>query len=69
MSIHNTGICDDKSTKCNCDKNSAPVTSDEGYLTDKSKLPVSEMRFGDMGHDGEKGWHTLGKLECFGTGD
>lgn len=57
-----------KTNKCNCDINSSPLTRDNGYLTDKSKLPVLEMRFGDMGDASEKGWHTLGKLECIGEG-
>lgn len=61
-----TGTCINKKKRCNCDINSAPMTSDEGYLTDKSKLPVSQMQFGDTDASNEHGWHTLGKLECMG---
>ncbi|XP_039271356.2 uncharacterized protein LOC120345851 [Styela clava] len=61
-----TGTCADKSFKCNCDKNDAVLRTDEGFLTDKTKLPVKELRFGDMGGETETGWHTLGQLECMG---
>jgi hypothetical protein len=54
--------------KCNCDKNDRTWREDSGYLTDKNTLPVTELRFGDTGHSGygEKGYHTLGKLRCWG---
>ena len=54
--------------KCNCDKNDQVWRSDSGYLTDKNTLPVTELRIGDTGssHVGEKGYHTLGKLRCWG---
>ncbi|CAB4014094.1 Hypothetical predicted protein [Paramuricea clavata] len=54
--------------KCNCDKNDAIWREDSGYLTDKNTLPVTELRFGDTGHpsEAEKGYHTLGKLQCWG---
>ncbi|XP_028402973.1 neurexin-4-like [Dendronephthya gigantea] len=55
--------------KCNCDKNDAAWREDSGYLTDKNTLPVTELRFGDTdiihGVD-ERGYHTLGKLRCWG---
>ena len=38
------------------------------YIADKNRLPVTELRFGDTG-DGtnrEYGYHTLGKLQCWG---
>ena len=57
--------------KCNCDNNDAKWREDSGLLTDKSTLPVTQLRFGDVGfskpnddHD-EKGYHTLGKLKCY----
>ena len=55
----------DSSNGCNCDKNDFNWREDSGLLTDKSKLPVIQMRFGDTGVN-ETGYHTLGKLECFG---
>ncbi len=53
--------------KCNCDQNDQTWREDSGYLTDKNTLPVSEMRFGDAGDPSyESGYHTLGKLRCWG---
>jgi hypothetical protein len=54
--------------KCNCDKNDQVWREDSGYLTDKNTLPVTQLRFGDTGSwgVGEKGYHTLGKLRCWG---
>ncbi|XP_028393426.1 contactin-associated protein like 5-3-like [Dendronephthya gigantea] len=53
--------------KCNCDMNDKKWREDSGYLTDKNTLPVTELRFGDTKTpDYEKGYHTLGKLRCWG---
>ena len=54
--------------KCNCDARKQEWNEDSGYLKDKSTLPVSELKFGDTGAAGAKdaGYHTLGKLECWG---
>lgn len=52
---------------CNCDANDYVMRSDEGLLTDRATLPVSQLRFGDAGKlNREFGFHTLGKLKCFG---
>ena len=67
-----TNSCADSSQTCNCDKNDAEWREDSGLLTDKDHLPVKELRFGDTGINGpnnvadEKGYHTLGKLKCYG---
>ena len=65
-----TNSCADRSQACNCDKNDGAWREDSGLLTDKSTLPVKQLRFGDTGtySDGtdEKGYHTLGKLRCYG---
>ena len=67
-----TNSCADPSQACNCDKNDAVWREDSGLLTDKSTLPVKELRFGDTGVNGpnavadEEGYHTLGKLKCYG---
>ena len=52
---------------CNCDKNDFVWREDSGLLTDKTRLPVIQLRFGDTGDSKEQGYHTLGKLKCFGT--
>ena len=65
--LNNT--CADSNYGCNCDKNDGNWREDSGLLTNKSKLPVIQMRFGDTGvfsGGDEKGYHTLGKLECYG---
>ena len=54
---------------CNCDKNDAQWRADSGLLTDKSTLPVTQLRLGDVGisnhgHN-ERGYHTLGKFKCY----
>ena len=65
-----TNSCADSSEACNCDTNDGVWREDSGLLTDKSTLPVKELRFGDTGvFEGvdEKGYHTLGKLRCYGS--
>ena len=61
-----TNSCDQRSKLCNCDKNDQAWREDSGLLTNKLHLPVSQLRFGDTGHSFEEGYHTLGKLECYG---
>ena len=62
-----TNSCANPSYGCNCDKNDYVWREDSGLLTDKTKLPVIQIRFGDTGEGSEQGYHTLGKLKCFGT--
>jgi len=54
--------------KCNCDYGGSSIgwREDSGLLTDKSALPVSQIRLGDLGDSQEEGYHTLGKLKCYG---
>ena len=59
------GSCPD-SGRCNCDKNDFVWREDSGLLTNKSHLPLIQLRFGDTGDRGEQGYHTLGKLKCYG---
>ena len=61
-----TNSCANPLMLCNCDKNDHVWREDSGLLTNKSHLPVSQLRFGDTGGSGEEGYHTLGKLECYG---
>ena len=58
--------CVDPKYDCNCDSEKSQWLEDSGFLSDKSTLPVSEMRFGDTGGQREKGYHTLGKFMCVG---
>ncbi|CAH3177443.1 unnamed protein product [Porites lobata] len=50
---------------CNCDKNDPVWREDSGLLIDKTKLPVKQLVHGDAGNDNQ-GYHTLGKLKCYG---
>ena len=54
--------------RCNCDANDQVWREDSGFLTDKTKLPVKQLRFGDTGDKAykENGYHTLGKFKCYG---
>ena len=64
-----TNSCVNSRSKCNCDNNDAVWRQDSGLLTDKTQLPVKQLRFGDTTRYGsidEKGYHTLGKLKCYG---
>ena len=60
-----TDSCADSSDGCNCDKNDFVWREDSGLLIDKTRLPVKQLRFGDTGGY-ENGYHTLGKLKCYG---
>ena len=54
--------------KCNCDYGgySSGWREDSGLLTDKSSLPVTQIRLGDLDSSNEEGYLTLGKLKCYG---
>ena len=52
--------------KCNCRNSGDGWREDSGLLTDKSALPVSQIRLADLDHSREEGYHTLGKLKCYG---
>ena len=64
--VKSPNSCADPNRGCNCDKNDNVWREDSGLLTEKSDLPVTQLRFGDTGYYTEKGYHTLGKLECHG---
>ena len=61
-----TNSCANPRFGCNCDADDKVWREDSGLLTDKSHLPVRQLRFGNTGGS-EKGYHTLGKLKCYGT--
>ncbi|XP_019639329.1 PREDICTED: contactin-associated protein-like 2 [Branchiostoma belcheri] len=58
------GTCDKGQTKCNCDNNDTAWRGDEGFLTHKPDLPVTQLRFGDTASPFHLGFHRLGKLRC-----
>ena len=55
--------------KCNCynGRSDSGWREDSGLLTDKSVLPVTQIRLGDLDDSQEEGYHTLGKLKCYGV--
>ena len=55
--------------KCNCynGHSDSGWREDSGLLTDKSVLPVTQIRLGDLNALREEGYHTLGKLKCYGV--
>ena len=50
----------------NCYNSGSDWREDSGLLTDKSTLPVTQIRLGDLDGSHEEGYHTLGKLKCYG---
>ena len=60
-----TNSCASGGRKCNCPSSSG-WSEDSGLLTDKSALPVTQIRLGDLNSSHEEGYHTLGKLKCYG---
>ncbi|KAL9975058.1 hypothetical protein ACROYT_G012174 [Oculina patagonica] len=60
-----TNSCADSWRVCNCDRQDRVWREDSGLLTDKTHLPVKQLRFGDTGGS-DQGYHTLGKLKCYG---
>ena len=61
------GTCAKRGGRCNCDKNNAMTwREDSGLLTEKTHLPVKQLRFGDTEANSEQGYHTLGKFKCYG---
>jgi len=52
--------------KCNCHNYANGWREDSGLLTDKSALPVKQIRLGDLDDPPEEGYQTLGKLKCYG---
>ena len=61
-----TNSCASSSYGCNCDNNDYVWREDSGLLTERTHLPVKQLRFGDVSNSREKGYHTLGKLKCYG---
>ena len=62
-----TNSCADSRYGCNCDKNDRVWHEKNGLLTDKTKLSVKQLRFGNTAGGRQQGYHTLGKLKCYGT--
>ena len=62
-----TNSCSD-GNNCNCynGRSDSGWREDSGLLKDKTTLPVTQIRLGDLDESREEGYHTLGKLKCYG---
>ena len=58
--------CESTAKFCNCDNKDRQWRVDEGYLTDKSTLPVTRLEFSKKSARSD---FTLGPLECWGNSD
>ncbi|XP_018414297.1 PREDICTED: uncharacterized protein LOC108788893 [Nanorana parkeri] len=61
------GECALEMTSCNCDANDDVWRTDEGAITDKSSLPIKEIRFGGTDITRSLAFYRIGKLRCWGT--
>ena len=61
-----TNTCAHPRLSCNCDNDDPVWREDSGLLTEKTHLPVKQLRFGDTSASNDQGYHTLGKLKCYG---
>ena len=59
-----TQSCVPPSALCNCDKNDDVWRYDNGLVTEKKRLPLTEVRIGDTGSSNEKMYYTMGPLKC-----
>lgn len=61
------GACSSPDKLCNCDSNDNIWRTDDGFLRDKTALPIQAVHFGDTNDFPlEMAYHTIGKLRCRG---
>ncbi|XP_041483967.1 uncharacterized protein LOC121430688 [Lytechinus variegatus] len=58
------GSCYDNSQSCNCDGVQTTIHEDNGWVTDRTMLPLKQMRVGGI-QSGETATVKVSKLECF----
>ena len=51
---------------CNCNAKVPDWLVDEGKITDKSRLPVTEFAYGPLDYDVQKAKVQIGSLKCSG---
>ncbi|XP_066579529.1 uncharacterized protein LOC136770941 [Amia ocellicauda] len=62
-----TGTCFGTGRLCNCDSNDHIWRMDEGFVRDKTSLPIKAVHLGDTKEAPlEMAFHTIGKLICKG---
>lgn len=61
-----TNSCAGGQPLCNFDAGIHEFREDSGFLTDMNTLPVTQLKFGDTDRSTEYGYHSSGKLRCWG---
>ncbi|CAG0894611.1 unnamed protein product [Darwinula stevensoni] len=59
-----TSDCIDPIMMCNCDAKAPQWESDAGIITNRTALPIIELRLGGLRFKGQKANYTLGGLVC-----
>ena len=70
VSVFNSGVnqtCVEPSLLCNCDAKLPDWQFDEGIITDKDLLPLTEFAYGPLEYDLEEAKVSIGSLKCSGS--
>ena len=51
---------------CNCDSNLPTFLNDEGLITAKDLLPITQVYYGPLLFDAQNASFTVGRLQCSG---
>ncbi|XP_072031291.1 uncharacterized protein [Amphiura filiformis] len=63
-----TGTCaGGADARCNCDVGDSILRSDSGTITDKTQLPILQVRIGGVDTAGQEASFSLGELRCTGS--
>ena len=59
--------CIEPNLSCNCDAKLPDWQVDEGIITDKNLLPITEFAYGPLEYDLEEAKVSIGSLKCSGS--
>ena len=59
--------CIEPNLSCNCDAKVPDWQVDEGIITDKDLLPITEFAYGPLEYDLEEAKVSIGSLKCSGS--
>ena len=59
--------CIEPNLSCNCDAKVPDWQVDEGIITDKNLLPITEFAYGPLEYDLEEAKVSIGSLKCSGS--
>ena len=68
--FHFSGVnqtCIEPNLPCNCDAKVPDWQVDEGVITDKDLLPITEFAYGPLEYDLEEAKISIGSLKCSGS--